>query len=223
MLIPLSYPLTCRSPLYPGTPEPVICSEKEIARGDTATTSTITVHSHSGTHIDVPRHFCRNGASLTCMIAYGEVIGPAYCLSVPVTGDTCLSPHDICGVARKYNDAAALLIRTGAHHDREANPERYRSEHPWVHPGVPDALRRICPNLRLFGIDTISVATPLHREEGRACHRAFLCEKSSILLLEDVNLGDDRLLAGALRIHLYPYLYEPLDGVPVFAYAETVP
>ncbi|KQC04375.1 MAG: hypothetical protein APR53_03250 [Methanoculleus sp. SDB] len=222
MIIPLSYPLTSESPLYPGTPEPVIFSEKDIARGDTATTSTFTVHSHSGTHIDAPRHFYRDGASLTCMIAYGEIIGPAYCLSVPLTGDACLLPRDICRVAEGCNDAAALLVRTGAYRDREASPERYRREHPWVHPGVPDALRSLCPHLRLFGIDTISVATPLHREEGRACHRAFLCERSPVLLLEDVNLGDDRLLSGVWRIHLYPFLYEPLDGVPVFACAEMI-
>lgn len=78
----------------------------------------------------------------------------------------------------------------------------------------------MCPQLRVFGLDTISIATPLHREEGRAAHRAFLCGPNPILLLEDLDLSSEDLLDGAFRLRLYPIVYDDLDGVPVIAVAD---
>jgi hypothetical protein len=59
----------------------------------------------------------------------------------------------------------------------------------------------------------------LHRDEGRSCHRAFLCGSPPLLLLEDLDLSDPRLAGRDLSLWVYPWLREPLDGVPVVALA----
>jgi kynurenine formamidase len=81
-------------------------------------------------------------------------------------------------------------------------------------------LRRESTGLRLFGIDTISVAIPTHRDEGRSCHREFLCRSPPILLLEDADLSDNRILGAPWKLHLLPFFSEGIDGLPVAAIAE---
>ena len=53
--------------------------------------------------------------------------------------------------------------------------------------------------------------------EGRGAHKAFLCEGPPILLLEDANLSDKRLLDNKFDLLLYPWIIDELDGTPVTA------
>ena len=59
----ISVPISEKLPTFPGDPliriEPVI----RLARGDGANVSRLILSSHSGTHIDPPRHFNDNGLS----------------------------------------------------------------------------------------------------------------------------------------------------------------
>jgi arylformamidase len=221
MIIPISYPLHRATPLYPGTPPIALQPFKSIERGDSTNATTITLHSHSGTHIDLPRHFCPGGGSVSTLFAPETIFEPAYCIEVQKSGDVPLRVEDLLPHLSKTRDAQALLIKTGCGKTRATMPETYASEHPWVHPAVPGVLRQECPDLRLFGIDTVSVAIPSHREEGRKSHRAFLCESPPIFLLEDVNLSNGRLTEGSWQLRLYPILFDDLDGVPVIALAEV--
>lgn len=220
MLIPISYPLNRGTPLYPGTEPLTIIPTKSLARGDPEEESRIAFSSHAGTHIDLPRHFCPGGGSVSTLLEPESIFEPAYCIEVPKSGDMPLLVEDILPTLSSIRDAQALLIKTGCGRTRTTVPETYASEHPWVHPAVPGVLRRECPQLCLFGIDTISVAAPAHREEGRESHRAFLCGSPHILLLEDVNLSNSRLTGGPWQLRLYPVLFDDLDGIPVVALAE---
>ena len=112
------------------------------------------------------------------------------------------------------------MVRTGSGAGRSTDPGEYASSHPRVDPSVPAWLRRECPDLRLFGIDTISIGISSHREEGRSCHRSFLCDSPPILVLEDADLGDARILGGPFRLSLFPLLSEGIDGLPVVAIAD---
>lgn len=219
----ISYPLSRSAPLYPGTPPLGISQSKSIAAGDSSHTSMITFSSHSGTHIDLPRHFCQNGAVVTDILSPETIFAPVFCIDLPLEGDQPITPDNLKELLSQIDgirNAAALLIRTGAFRLRAISPDLYASVHPWVHPALPAYLRQVCPQLRVFGMDTISIATPLHREEGRAVHRAFLCEAHLILLLEDLDLSSKELLDGAFRLRLYPIVYDNLDGVPVIAVAD---
>jgi len=222
MIINLSYPLTLTSPLYPGTPKNSVTLVKSIDAGDSANTSSITINSHSGTHIDLPRHFCSDGDTVCDHIPPEWILEKTYCLEILKGCDDCLMPEDLLPFIEETRDATALIINTGFHKQREADPVLYASEHPWVHPDVPGFLRQEWPDLRLFGIDTISVSTPKHRGEGRSCHRAFLCGEFPIIIMEDVNLSGLRHFEGCWRMLIYPVVYDQLDGTPVLVFAERM-
>jgi len=219
MIIPISYPLTAKTPLYPNTPAPVICPLRSIERGDSANTSIITFSTHTGTHIDVPRHFCKQGKTVADCLTGDTTFFPTYCIDVQKPESEEIGVSDLAGNISHIQDAEALLIRTGWHTRRSDDPERYCNDHPWISPEIPQFLREKCPRLRLFGIDQISVSSVLHRDEGHACHREFLCEEKSIFLLEDLNLSDTRV-NGSFRLYIYPFMIDDIDGVPVIAIVE---
>ncbi len=216
----LSYPVSAETPLYPGTP-PFSCQKvKSMERGDSANTSQITVSNHTGTHIDAPRHFCPGGETTREILGGCYEIAPVYCVDLEIQENTAVDIARLGPYLEKIRNAEGLFIRTGMYRHRAGDPRRYCEEHPWIDPGLPAVLRKTCPSLRLFGTDTISISNPSHRDEGRACHRAFLCEQEPIILAEDLNLSDPELTTSPLRVTIYPWIVDDLDGVPVMVFAE---
>ena len=222
MIIPISYPLNTGTPLYPGTSGIKIVAEKSMSRGDSANTSIITMSSHAGTHVDVPRHFCQKGRSVFDTFQRVNSFSPTYCIILPAIADQGIRADDLIELISEKGDAEAILIRTGSCELRSTDPASYASEHPWVHADVAELLRKGCPKLRLLGIDTISISTPAHRLEGRNSHRAFLCHKNPICLLEDADLSSV-LSVDRFTLTLFPWLIEDLDSVPVTAFLKTIP
>jgi arylformamidase len=220
MLIPISYPLNRATPLYPGTEPLTITTTKSFERGDAEEKSLITASSHAGTHIDLPRHFCPGGSSVRSLLAPEAVFAPARCIDVPKAGVEPIRIYDLLPHLDEIRTSRALFIRTGSGRLRESNPDAYATRHPWVHPEVPDFLCREGPAIRLFGIDTISIAVPAKPEEGQKAHCAFLCRSPPIFLLEDVDLSYGRLLEETWTLRVYPMVFDDLEAVPVVALAE---
>ncbi|MDR0914799.1 MAG: cyclase family protein, partial [Oscillospiraceae bacterium] len=52
------------SPVYGGDPEPQMQLLKSHQKGDRYDLSQITLCTHTGTHIDAPRHFLEDGATI---------------------------------------------------------------------------------------------------------------------------------------------------------------
>ncbi len=220
MLIPISYPLSRETPLYPGTEPLAITRTKSFERGDAEEKSLITLSSHAGTHIDLPRHFCPGGGTVRALLAPEAVFAPARCIAIPKTGSEPIRIRDLYPHTDAIRMSRAFFIRTGSGRVRESDPEAYAREHPWVHPEVPEFLCRENPALRLFGIDTLSIASPINPDEGRKARCAFLCRSPPIFLLGDVDLSYGRLLEGSWTLRVYPAVFDDLEAVPVVALAE---
>ena len=219
MLIQVSYPLEKLSPLYPGSPEVSFNPVKSIANKDSSNTSMLSFGSHSGTHIDAPLHFCDNGFSIIDVLKAENIFSPAVCIDISKEINSYIDRTDLEPYALQISNAEVLLIRTGFFKYRNDKQDLYTTSHPWVHPSVPEYLHEICPQLKLFGIDAISISNPSHRDEGRAAHKAFLCDEKPILLLEDANLSDSRLLDREFKLQIYPWIVDELESTPVTALA----
>jgi kynurenine formamidase len=220
MILPLSYPISRESPLYPGTPEISINLLRSIEKGDATNNSIITLPAHAGTHIDLPRHFCPHGKTSRNMLEYGARIAPVYCYDLSKKAGEYISSADIISLPVNRN-ARGILIRTGFYRFRQSDPDTYAKGYPWIHQDVPDLIRTLCPDLILFGTDTISISNPSQRAVGHQTHRSFLCREPPIMLLEDANLSYDCLTGRELVIRIYPVIVDELDGVPVVALIES--
>ena len=220
MLIPISYPLNRTTPLYPG-PEPLMITRtKSFEAGDAEEKSQMTLSSHVGTHIDLPRRFCPGEGSVRSLLAPEAVFAPARCIAIPKAGGEPIRIYDLLEHIDAIRTSRALFIRTGSGRVRESDPNAYAREHPRVHPEVPEFLCRENPALRLFGIDTLSIVSPANPEEGRKARCAFLCRSPPIFLLEDVDLSYGRLLKEPWTLRVYPVVFDDLEAVPVVALAE---
>jgi kynurenine formamidase len=147
---------------------------------------------------------------------------PVYCLEIPNERGSPIRASDLLSLVKKIPDAQGIFLRTGMFRLRDVEPEAYCTLHPWIHPEIPGILRGACPGIRLFGTDTISISSPFYREDGRECHRAFLCRDPPIILAEDLNLSHDALMHEPFMVTIFPVVSDDLDGVPVFAFAEPV-
>jgi len=97
MLKRISYSISSQTPLYPGTPQMTYHDVKSIEKGDSANTTHISLSSHTGTHIDVPRHFCPRGKTVREILGEKLELSPVYCIDVTVTSENSIGISDILG------------------------------------------------------------------------------------------------------------------------------
>ena len=60
----VSLPLSGAVPTYPRNPTFDLAPVQRIAAGDSSNVSRLTLGTHTGTHIDAPRHFLEEGAAV---------------------------------------------------------------------------------------------------------------------------------------------------------------
>src|SRR2546427_10697965 len=72
----LSVPLESGGLVYPGNPEIEIGLQQAIASGAGANVSSLRFGSHTGTHVDAPRHFFDDGAGVGAL-PLDVLMGPA--------------------------------------------------------------------------------------------------------------------------------------------------
>lgn len=97
-----------RTPVYDGDAPMVFTFLKDMRKGDAVTLSKYDLGAHSGTHLDAPMHFMKEGASID-QLALSSLIGPARVIQIPdsvqVIDAAELNRHQWKGVER-------ILFRT---------------------------------------------------------------------------------------------------------------
>jgi kynurenine formamidase len=217
MWIYLSHRLSESTPSYGGGPGLTIKPFKQIMRGDSNNSYIVTLFNHLGTHVDAPKHFSVTGRSISTYRPEELFFSSPAMLDVPKEVGELLGRDDLSSHDWIIAGADLLLVRTGFQRYRMEEPETYAGRGPCL---TADAARylRGFPRLRAVGFDTISISSPLHREEGRAAHRELLVE-GGVLIVEDMDLmGKPRTLKKVLVI---PLMVEGVDSAPCTVLAEV--
>ena len=217
--IRVSYDLEPLMPVFAGNPpnrvEKVDCFEK----GEAWNSSLLTLFNHNGSHIDAPNHFDPRGRKI-CDYTIDDFIYTNPCLvDIPKEAGDCITAEDLAVTGAR--DCDILLVRTGFYRIR--NDESYVGDNPWLEPGAADFIRRNFTKLRAIGIDTVSIASCRHPEEGGDAHRILLREgdyaSGPVMIIEDLNLGV--LPSGIKRFYAVPLFVRDADSMPCTAFAET--
>jgi arylformamidase len=199
----ITVPLSPALPVYPGDPEVTITPLAQLQWGDAANVSRLVLSSHTGTHLDVPRHFFVEGLTIDGLDLH-VLMGPARVCAFPyvtthLTADD-LRPLGLAGTKRLLLQTpnAALWQKTGFQTNYVALTES--AAYLLVEMGV-----------QLVGIDYLSVDA--FERQDFPVHRLLL--GAGILILEGLDLqavppGDYELLA-------LPLLLQHGDGAPVRA------
>lgn len=206
----LSYFLDNSTPLYGGAKGISVSPDRSINNGDTANTKQISLQNHSGTHIDFPNHFFENGKTSENYNADFWMFEKPYLVLRKAEENEIFSLSDN-EMKKIPNDIDFLIIKTGFGEFR--GEEKYWKYNPGFAPIFATKLRENFPNLKVIGMDFISLTSYQNRELGREAHRMFLGGDKPILLIEDMDLS--KLTNSPKSISCLPLMINGLDGTPV--------
>ncbi|MCZ7393735.1 MAG: cyclase family protein [Candidatus Methanoperedens sp.] len=211
----LSYPIKAGMPLYGDTPEPCIKPQSRIAKGYISNSYMISVHNHTGTHVDAPNHFIDNGKTISQYSLDELIFKNPVIIDCPKDSATLINPDDLRHASQKLRIGDCLLLRTGF--GRFRGEEKYRTHNPGISPETIVWIRKYYPGVRCIGIDSISISSFQHRNEGREAHRAAFIEQKGLgkplLLIEDMNI--DILSGESIEMMIVlPWQIDGLDSAP---------
>lgn len=207
----LSYFLSNETPLYGNGGGIEFSADKNMDAGDTCNTMQLALPNHTGTHIDVPRHFVADGKTLSDYSADFWIFNQIEVLDVSAiaTDGELIEPEDLPQCDNLNADL--ILLKTG--YSAVRGTPSYTLTPPGIAPRMADWIRAHYPHARGFGMDIISVSSYSQRAVGKLAHQAFLQSQTGvpIVLIEDMKLD----FSGRLQsVIVAPLLIDQADGAP---------
>lgn len=174
--------------------------------------STLSLYSHCGTHMDAPRHFLPDGATLDQQDLHA-CVGPATVVNVaPAEPKQLIEVSDLDSIADSIQPDARLLFRTDWH-KRYGTPE-YRDALPRISRGLAHWL--VDKRVALIGVEPPSVADVNNKQELTEVHQTLF--RGNVVIVEGLaNL--DRLTSHSIHFVALPMNITGGDGSPVRAIA----
>lgn len=192
--IDISVPLGDRTPVWPGTPGIATSQHMTIADGADANATQIVIDAHCGTHVDAPRHFVADGATID-QIGLDPFIGPAWVADL--RGHANLTAA-VLEAAEIPEPAQRLLLRTDNSFRPELRTAPFRHDYTAL---TDDGAQWVVDRgIRLVGIDYLSIQRFC---DGPETHQILL--RAEVAILEGIDLhavdpGSWELLCLPLRL-----------------------
>jgi arylformamidase len=182
-------------PVYEGDAPMRFDFLKDMRKGDALTLSVYSLGAHSGTHIDAPMHFIRDGASID-RVPLEPLIGPARVIDIPDSVQAIdaaeLGRHDWRGVER-------VIFRTRSSRRGWMASSTFHRDFAYIAPGAAQLLTDA--GVRLVGIDYISAEQ--FGAPAPMTHRILLGKGIPIvegLALEAVSPGDYDVIVLPMKV-----------------------
>ncbi|KAJ7047826.1 putative cyclase [Mycena alexandri] len=210
-VVDLSHRLESDMQIYPGDPV-FSCSSATSVEKDGYSVRSLSLGSHTGTHVDAPSHFFAQGKSIE-QIPLEMFIGPI--LLVDVTNKSsreAITWDDLAPYAPQMAAGIVLLLHTGW--SRYWCTDKYL-DHPFLERKAAEQI--IATGLKVVGIDTLSPdETRLDGSGSFGAHEVILGAGGVIA----ENLTNLHALDGSDYVaHLVPLNIDGSDGSPVRAFA----
>ena len=216
----LSHLIHPGAPTYGGSQAFFDEADKQMIKGDSCNTRRWQMSNHMGTHIDAPRHFSIDGATLDHYPAsFWVFTRPFVVILNQVKPGQILTVADV-DLAAVPSNVTLLLIKTGFGDLRDQTI--YWQNNPGLDSGFAGGLRKSFPDLRVIGFDFISVSSFTHRDIGRLSHKAFLDHSRPLLLLEDMDLSRINPNIQLKQVTVSPILVKDADAAPCTVLAEVI-
>ena len=197
----ITMPLSAELPTYQGDPPVRIEPVTRMERGDAANVSGISMSTHSGTHIDVPRHYSDSGLSVD-RLPLDLLMGKA--LVVEMHGVTEIGRGELKRLPLKGEER--LLFKT----DNSALWGRKEFHEDYAHLTEEGAAYLLELGVQLVGIDYLSI----ERFYGRGEVHRLLLSRGAVIL-EGLNL--EGVPPGGYELICLPLKIKDGDGAPARA------
>jgi arylformamidase len=196
----VSVPLRPGMPTYAGEPGPRLEHLKQIARGDSANVTALSLGSHTGTHVDAPHHFL-DGRSTVEAMPLEALIGPAQVIELTeqrhITADDLEAASIPAGTTR-------LLLKTP--NSRFWNDDEFHTDFVGL---AEDAAQWLVERgFVLVGIDYLSIER--FRSPEHEVHKILL--EANVVIVEGLDLR--QVTPGEYMMACAPLKVVGADGAP---------
>lgn len=210
-LVDLTLTLSSELPSFPGSPKPQFIPWSTI-RDDGYNLELLFLSSHSGTHIDAPFHFVKNGFKIH-QIPLERLTGKAILIKIKKTKNRPITKQDILSFEKNNGvipNNATVIFYTGW--QKNISKESYFAHNPGL--SVSAAKYLSSKPINLVGIDSPSI--DLGNDSNFSVHKVF--SKKNILIVENLaNL--EKIKTTKFRFVILPLKLKNTTGSPVRAVA----
>jgi arylformamidase len=198
-LLDVSVPLAAGMPAYPGNPDFELQPLKRIAQGGSSNVSRLILGTHTGTHVDAPKHFIDDGASVEALSL-----------------ELLLRRARVVEILRRGGIGAEDLAAAGLREDlrvllKTPNSALWNSgtfHEDYTHLSESGARYLVDQGVKVVGIDYLSVEQ--FKKPGAPAHRMLL--SNGVIIIEGLNLSDAE--PGMYEMYCLPLPVTGGDGAP---------
>ena len=198
-LLDVSVRLVAGLPAYPGNPEFELQPVKRIAEGASSNVSRLVMGTHTGTHVDAPKHFFDDGVGVDAL---------------PL--DLLLGRTRVVEITKQGGIGAAELTEAGLREDirvllKTSNSALWNGEgfhQDYTHLTEAGARYLVDQGVKVIGIDYLSVEQ--FKKAGAPAHRTLLSQ--GVVIIEGLNLSEAE--PGMYEMYCLPLRIAGGDGAP---------
>ncbi|HSC28931.1 MAG TPA: cyclase family protein [Vicinamibacterales bacterium] len=195
----VSVPLAHGLPTYPGNPEFELQPIKRIAEGGSSNVSRLIMGTHTGTHVDAPKHFFDTGAGVDGL-ALDLLIGRARVASFDCRGG--IGEGELAGLG--LVEDLRVLLRTP--NSGLWTSGRFHDDYTYL--TESGARYLVAQGVKLVGVDYLSIEQ--FKKAGAPAHRALL--SAGVVIIEGLDLSG--VEPGPYEMFCLPLLVAGGDGAP---------
>jgi arylformamidase len=185
---------------YAGEPGPKLEHLKQIAHGDSANVTALSLGSHTGTHVDAPRHFLDDSSTVEAM-PLEALIGAAQVIEL--TDQRHITAADLEAAAMP-SGTTRLLLKTP--NSRFWNDDEFHTDFVGL---TDDAARWLVDHgIVLVGIDYLSIEQ--FRSPTHEVHKTLL--EAGVIIVEGLDLRN--VPAGVYTMACAPLKVVGAEGAP---------
>jgi arylformamidase len=185
---------------YPGNPAFEITPVKRIAAGDSSNNSRLVMGTHTGTHVDAPKHFFDDKPGVDSL-ALELLVGRARVIDLPHRGG--LTEQHLASAGLRED--LRVLLRT-PNSALWNSTDGFHTDYTYV---TEEAARFLVEQgVKVVGVDYLSVEQ--FHKPGAPAHHVLL--GNGVIIIEGLNLSD--VEAGQYEMYCLPLRLAGADGAP---------
>ena len=209
-VIDLTLTVSEKIPTFPGSPKPHFIEWETIPK-DGYNLELLFLSTHTGTHIDAPFHFVKNGKKIH-EIAPERLVNEAILIRIGKNSNRSISKTDIQNFEQKngkIENGSTVIFHTGW--QKNLNKEFYFTENPGL--SVSAAKYLVSKKINMVGIDSPSI--DLGTDSKFSVHHVLA--KNNILIVENLaNLN--KIKSNNFHLITSPLKLKNATGSPIRAF-----
>lgn len=209
--IDLTLTISQSIPTFPGSPKPQFILWSTL-KEEGYNLELLFLSSHTGTHLDAPYHFVKNGAKIH-QIPLGRLLGTAILIKIKKGKNQAITKNDLVSFERKNGNIpkhSSILFHT--EWQKNLNNDSYFINNPGLSKSAATYL--VSKEINLVGIDSPSI--DLGKNKTFSIHK--ILAKNNILIVENLS-NLNKISSKQFDFVILPLKLKDATGSPVRAIA----